>query len=182
MNSVATFARSALPVLLCLLLGFSLAGAGTAIVDFGGERFVNQFEGPTKTGRLVEFVRANETVKTWTKLVGFYSYPDLGNDATRGAAGLAQVLKQKNLKYQLINNPKTAEAIIDFLAFANETVEFNVFKYAPAAKGLVAAQYAYRFKLGELDADDVKALRKRAVDEMARFDMAPVKAHFAQAR
>ena len=153
-----------------------------AAVDFGGERFVNQFEGPHQTGQLAEFVRADETVQTWTKLVGFYSYPELGNDAARGAAGLVQVLKQKNLKFTILNNPKTAETMVDFLAFSNETVEFNVFKYAPAAKGLVAAQYARRFKLGELDADDVKALRKRAVDEMARFDMAPVKAHFAPAR
>ena len=182
MNAVAVFARSVIPALLWLLVGLLPADAGSAAVDFGGERFINQFEGPTKTGRLVEFVRAGETVKTWTKLVGFYSYPDLGNDATHGAAGLAQVLKQRNLKFQLINNPKTSEAIIDFLAFDNETVEFNVFKYAPAAKGLVAAQYARRFKLGELDADDVKALRQRAVEEMSRFDMAPVKAHFVPAR
>jgi hypothetical protein len=47
---------------------------------------------------------------------------------------------------------------------------------APDGKGLIALQYDERFKLGQVDGDDVKALRKRAIDAMAKFDMSEVKA------
>jgi hypothetical protein len=42
----------------------------------------------------------------------------------------------------------------------------------------IALQFAQRVKLGEIDADELRKIRERAVDEMAAYDMAPVKAFF----
>jgi hypothetical protein len=40
---------------------------------------------------------------------------------------------------------------------------------------MIALQYDERFKLGLVDGGDVKALRKRTIDAMAKFDMSEVK-------
>jgi hypothetical protein len=53
---------------------------------------------------------------------------------------------------------------------------------APDGKGLIALQYDERFQLGQVDADDVKALRKRVIDAMAKFDMSEVKAWHARGK
>ena len=63
-----------------------------------------------------------------------------------------------------------------------DVVEFNVYKYAPAGKGLVAAQFAYRFNHGEQDASEVKELRQRAARVMTDFDMTAVKSYFERPR
>ena len=75
----------------------------------------------------------------------------------------------------MISNPKTAEAMIDFLIPVpnSELMEFNVFKYTPAGNELVALQFARRVKLGEIDADELREIRKNALDELARYEMQP---------
>ena len=102
----------------------------------------------------------------------------------RAAANLANLIRQRysTAKYKAINNPKTSEAIIDFLLPVpkSELMEFNVFKYAPAGDGLVALQFARRVKLGELDADELSGIRQRAIKEMAAYEMGPVKAYFGK--
>jgi hypothetical protein len=82
----------------------------------------------------------------------------------------------------VVTNPKTAEAIIDFLIPVPNSalMEFNVFKYAPAGNELVALQFAQRVKLGEIDADALRGIRERAIKEMAEYRMEPVKAFFGK--
>jgi hypothetical protein len=86
----------------------------------------------------------------------------------------------------VLNEPKSGEAMQELLYALpkSEVVEFNVYKYAHAGRGkwLVAAQYAFRFNLGELDGKEVRKLRLTAVDLMASFDMAGVRAFFDKLR
>lgn len=103
----------------------------------------------------------------------------------RAAANLANLIRErhKGAKYKVITNPKTSEAIIDFLIPVpnSELMEFNVFKYAPAGNELVALQFARRVKLGEIDGADLSEIRQQALKEMAQYEMAPVKAFFGKA-
>ena len=63
----------------------------------------------------------------------------------------------------MIKNKDKGDAIIDFLTWApdSDVMEFNVFKYARAeyGPGLVALQYAQRFKLGDMSVEQFRALR-----------------------
>lgn len=133
----------------------------------------------------VEFGLADETLKGWTKLVTVHAFTNNGNDAMRAATTLANLIRErhKGAKYQVITNPKTSEAIIDFLIPVpnSDLMEFNVFKYAPAGNELVALQFAQRVKLFEIDGKELADIRKRALDEMANYEMAPVKAFFGKA-
>jgi hypothetical protein len=45
----------------------------------------------------------------------------------------------------------------------------------------VALQFARRFKLGEIDGEELREIRQRAIAEMAQYEMKPVKAHFGKA-
>ena len=112
------------------------------------------------------------------------AFPQGGSDATRAAVNLANLVREryKGAKYKVITNPKTQEAIIDFLIPVpnSELMEFNVFKYAPAGDALVALQFARRVKLGEIDAEELSAIRQRAIKEMAAYEMAPVRAYFGK--
>lgn len=173
--------------LLVLITSVSFAGADAPSFQFGGERFVKKFEATGGAPNAqVEFGLENETLKDWTRLVTIHSFPQGGNDAMRAAANLANLIRQrhKGAKYTVITNPNTSETIIDFLIAVpnSELMEFNVFRYTPARNELVALQFARRVKLGEIDAEELSDIRQRAINEMAQYEMAPVKAYFGKAR
>lgn len=90
------------------------------------------------------------------------------------------------MRFGLLERKRDNEAIVDFLLSPglSESVEFNVLRYAAGAdrKGLIAAHYLFRFNLGELDGNDLKKVRRQAIDAMARFEMQAVHAHFATRR
>ena len=79
-------------------------------------------------------------------------------------------------RFKIAENPKTGEVMVDFLVGApgSEVVEFNVFKYARHAsgRGLIAIQFAQRFKLGEVSGPQVAQVRQAALAEAARFQTA----------
>jgi hypothetical protein len=171
--------------LLLLVASVSFAGAGVPAFDFGGEHFVKKFEAKVRApNQQIEFGLENETLEGWTRLVTLHSFPQGGNDAGAAATRLANLVQEryKGAKYKVITNPKTQEAIIDFLIPVPSTdlMEFNVFKYAPAGNELVALQFARRVKLGEIDAEELSGIRQRAIKEMAAYEMAPVKAYFGK--
>jgi hypothetical protein len=170
---------------LLLVLTASTANAGAAAFKFGGQDFVQKFEVKGRAPNAqIEFGLASEPLKDWTRLVTLHSFVKNGNDAMRAAATLANLVRErhKGAKYKVISNPKTGEAIIDFLIPVpnTELMEFNVFKYAPAGNELVAFQFAQRVKLGEIDGAELREIRERAIAEIADYDMAPVRAYFGK--
>ena len=171
--------------LLFVLATVSSAAAGTPTFSFSGESYIQKFEVKGRAPNAqVEFGLADETLRGWTKLITLHAFAN-GNNAARAAATLANLVRErhKGAKYKVINNPKTGEAIIDFLISVpnSELLEFNVFKYAPAGNELVALQFARRVKLGEIDGEELAEIRKQAIDEMARYEMKPVKSYFGKA-
>jgi len=176
-----------LAALLLLLCSANFAAAEPASFAFGGETFVKKFEVKGRSPNAqVEFGLAGEPIESWTKLVTLHAFTQNGNDAQRAAATLANLVREryKGAPSRVVTNPKTAEAIIDFLIPVpnSELMEFNVFKYTPAGNELVALQFARRVKLGEIDATALRAIRERAVNEIAQYDMAPVKAFLGKAQ
>ena len=147
-------------------------------VEFLNETYVTAHEDIRAIGfSLVEYVRPAEKIETWTKLVGFHKFPDNTETPKQAVQVFAQILKKIDPAHRssIIENPNTGEAIIDFLVSkeGSDVMEFNVYKYArhPSGIGLIAIQFAQRFTLGEVDADELKAVRSKAVDEAAAFDM-----------
>jgi hypothetical protein len=173
--------------LLLLIASASFAMADVPSFQFGGERFVKKFEvAGLAPNAQIEFGLETETLQSWTKLVTIHSFPQGGNDAMRAAAKLANLVREryKGAPYKVITNPKTSEAIIDFLIAVpdSELMEFDVFKYTPVGNALVAMQFARRVKLGEIDAEELSDIRQRAIKEIAQYEMGPVKAYFGKGR
>ena len=154
------------------------------MIDFSGQKYHLDYEdrGKLPDGRLgngvAEFTLPCETVNDWTKLFAFHSYPEAGDNPGLASATLGKVVKEvnKDANFALTEDAKTGETIIDFLTWAPD----NVFKYARAANGsgLVALQYAQRFKADDLDVADFRALRQHSVEEMARTDVGPARDYF----
>lgn len=178
-------------VSLCLLASVALARAQMPSVEFDGQEFYLAYEdetglpgGPPGNG-LAEFTLKGETVDNWTKLFAFHAYPGLLADPMQAAAELGKVVKQvnKDANYALTEDKETGDAIIDFLTWApgSNVMEFNVFKYARAGTrpGLVALQFAQRFKLGDYSVEAFRKLRERAVENMGDTDVSQVRAYFA---
>ena len=174
-----------------LLASVSLARADTPAVVFGDDRYTLAFEdqatlpdGEAGDG-IAEFTLPGESVDNWSKLFAFHGYPEMGNDPLAAVEAVGKVVKEtnKDANYAIVTNDKTGEAIIDFLTWAPESdvMEFNVFKYARSAdgRGLVAMQYAQHVKLGEIDVEGMRALRKRTVDDMATEDITQAQDYFA---
>jgi hypothetical protein len=174
-------------VALLLLVGaIALGRAETAAFTFGGERFVKKFEvRGLAPNQQVEFGLENETLEGWTSLVTLHSFVRSGNVPANAAANLANVLRQRypGSPYKIATHPKTSETIIDFMIPANaDVLEFNVFKYAPAGGELVALQFARRIKFRDMTRDEMAAIRQRALDEIADYEISAVKAYFGKER
>jgi hypothetical protein len=191
MSSMRGIAMRTLLVSLCLLASVALARAQTPSVEFDGQVFYLAYEdeaglpkGPPGNG-LAEFTLQGETLDTWTKLFAFHAYPSLLETPAQAASDLGKVLKQvnKDANYALTEDKETGDAIIDFLTWSpgSDVMEFNVFKYSRAGlrPGLVALQFAQRFKLGTYSVEAFRALRERAVANMAGTDVTQVRAYFA---
>ena len=177
-----------------LLASISLARADTPAVVFDDEHYALAFEDQATLpdgeagDAIAEFTLPGESIDNWSKLFAFHAYPEMGDDPVAAVETVGKVVKEtnKDANYAIVTNDKTGEAIIDFLTWAPESdvMEFNVFKYARAAdgKGLVAMQYAQHIKLGELDAEGMRALRTHSVQEMADTAISQAQAYFAGKR
>ena len=152
--------------------------AQAADITFLGETYAQAHSDIRTTGNsVVEYVRPTETIGSWSKLAGGHRFPDNSETPKEAVLAFAAVLKKIDPanRYAIIENPQTGEAIIDFLVSkeGSDTVEFNIYKYArhPSGNGLIALQFAQRFELGKVNADELKAVRSKAIDEAAKFDM-----------
>jgi hypothetical protein len=180
-----------LSIFVALVATLSLARAAVPAIEFGGERYVLNFEDQAtlEDGRpgegLAEFTLPGETVEDWTKLFAYHAYPEMGDDPVAAVQMVGKVVKEtnKDANFAIVENEKTGEAIIDFLTWTPESdvMEFNVFKYArdAAGKGLIAMQCAQHIKLGDIDVDGMRALRARLVQEMADKTISQAQAYFA---
>ncbi len=176
---------------LCLLAVAQPTRADTSAVEFDGQRYLLEYQKAPKSAEgqpgngLAEFTLEGESAKDWTKLFAFHVYPEAGDDPSLAAARLGKVVKEDNpdANFALQENKEKGDAIIDFLTWApgSDVMEFNVFKYARAqyGPGLVALQFAQRFKLDDLSVNEFRALRARAVEAMAETDIAPAHDYFA---
>jgi hypothetical protein len=147
-------------------------------ITFAGEDYKVAHKDARDGGNsLVELVRDGDKLESWHKLVAFHRFPNSGDSPKDAALGLVALLKQRDpaTRFAIIENPKTREVIIDFLASEKGTdqVELNVFKYARhhSKKGLVDIQYAERFRTSEVNGESAKRSRQTAIDEAAGFDI-----------
>ena len=173
------FRRVAVLVLV-MLTATSVSAADDDLdpITFAGEDYKIAHKDARDGGNsLVELLRNGDNLQTWRKLIAFHRFPNSGESPKDAVLALAALLKQRDpeTKFAIIENPKTREVIIDFLASDRGTdeVELNVFKYARhhSKKGLVAIQFAERFRLGEASGEGVKKSRQTAIDEAAIFDI-----------
>jgi hypothetical protein len=170
-----------------LMLTGALAATQVDSVSFNGQTFVRAIADTKGGDHFVEFRLQGESNDNWIRRVVFHSFPDSGNDVKRGVGNMIKWIKERDpqVRFGLIEN-NSGEVIVDFLLSpgVSDDVTFSCLRYtrAPDGKGLIALQYDERFQLGQVDADDVKALRKRAIDAMAKFDMSEVKAWHARGK
>ena len=155
-----------------------IALAQPASVTFDGERYVQRFENRRGAVPVVEYVRANESLQTWTKLVAIRHFANQ-TDPRVAASNLARLVREHNpnARADVIAKNDGSEAIVDFITFAkgDDRLEFNVHRYrkVEGLPGLVGYQFAWRFRTAELgDATKtVSANRKRWIDEMSRAEL-----------
>lgn len=153
------------------------ACAAQPFVVFDGERYEQRFENRKAPVPVIEYVRTGETLKDWTKLAAIRHFPQQ-SDPKAAAANLARIVQQHNpqARAQVIGKDDGSEAVVDFLTWApgDDRLEFNVHRYRRIAgtPGLVAYQFAWRFRTAELpDATaTVRANRARWVDAMLKAD------------
>lgn len=142
-------------------------------IIFDGETFTKAFHDQAASGPFTEYVRSGEEIKTWTKLVSIYHFPDL-TDPQTAAAHLAETVTANNPEARSASmfNETTGEAMVDFALWteAIQTAEFNIWKFRKAeAGGLIALQFAQRASGDQLDSffKKLPAERPRLLNVMA---------------
>jgi hypothetical protein len=162
-----------------MTLAFAFTPALTAAqagITFDGERYEQRFENRNDGVQVVEYLRSGETLKDWTKLVAIRHFPKL-NDPKAAAGNLARVVQQHNpqARSQVLAKDDGSEAVVDFLTWSpgDDRLELNIHRYQriSGVPGLVAYQFAWRFRSAELPGDGsstVRANRQRWLDLMLK--------------
>src|SRR3954454_11821370 len=114
-------------------LSLSCAIAASDSIGFEGRRYHKAHEDLQKPAdHIAEFVLPGETMGRWTTLITFHAFPQSPPDAVQAATALGRIVKSRDGEFNLVANPATSEALIDFIIpTADGMVEFNAFKYAP---------------------------------------------------
>jgi hypothetical protein len=166
-------ARLAVTLAIAFAPALSAAQGG---ITFDGERYEQRFENRKDAVQVVEYLRSRETLKDWTKLIAIRHFPHL-DDPKVAAGNLARVVQQHNpqARSQVIAKDDGSEAVVDFLTWTpgDDRLELNVHRYRRIAgtPGLVAYQFAWRFRSAELPGDasaTVRANRQRWLDLMLK--------------
>jgi hypothetical protein len=157
----------------CELLILAAAPAG---IDFDGEQYLPGFSSNQPGLRLVEYVRAGETVENWTKLFAVRNFPEQ-RDPREAVKAFERVVKQHNplAGVQVLVKEDGSEAMIDFLTWETgaDQMEFNVHRYQkkPGYPGLISYQFAYRFRVTpELTAEKVRRLKDHWSEQLRNLD------------
>jgi hypothetical protein len=177
--------------LMLFLVSMASVRAEDQSVEFAGETYhldnhdrAKHPDGSAGDG-VAEFTLEGETVNDWSKLFAYHIYPGVSDSPKLAAETLGKTVKDNNkdANYSLTKDDKSGEAIVDFLTWApgSDVMEFNVFKYAKAGdgQGLIALQYAQRFKSKDIPVEEFRKLRERMVGEMSQTDVGPAREFFA---
>jgi hypothetical protein len=170
-----SFFLKCLPLVLLAVL--PCAHAQTLSVQWEQEVFEQKHAVKTPANdKLIEFVRESENLQNWTKLVAYrwQAMPGASNNPSLVVKNMARLLQSKGLRFSMIENPQTGEALIDFLAGDERGLEFNVFKYKQSRDGLgvVSVQWAHRFTDTSPESTDrFLRLRTQWIQEAAGFNM-----------
>jgi hypothetical protein len=160
-------------LILCDLL---VAGASPAAVEFDGEQYLPSFSSNRPDFRLVEYVRAGETVENWTKLFAVRNFPRQ-RDPREAVKVFERVVKQHNplAGVQTLVMQDGSEAMIDFLTWESgaSQMELNIHRYLkkPGYPGLISYQFAYRFRATtEMTAEKIRGLKEHWSELMRQLD------------
>jgi hypothetical protein len=164
-----------LAMLVALLPGTAVAQPA---VTFDGERYLMRADHRRAAVPVVEYVRPDESLQRWTKLVAIRHFATQ-SDPRAAASNLARIVREHNpnARADVIARDDGSEAIVDFITWApgDDRLEFNIHRYrrVDGTQGLVAYQFAWRFRTAELaDATrTVSANRKRWIEAMTRADL-----------
>lgn len=166
-------------VLIAVVSLFPFAAASAGSIRFDGETYEKKFTNDNPEIRLAEYVRRDESVNNWTKLIAVRNFTKL-TEPKAAAANLAKVLQQQNphARFQLLASKDGSEAQIDFLTWAEnaDSMEFNIHRYLKVGgyPGLISFQFAYRLTDKSPKAMEAfKRNRQRWISEMskARFEI-----------
>src|SRR5215217_973603 len=164
--------------LLSFLALAAAALAEPASLSFGGDRLVEEYARSGPQAAIIEFVPPDQTLDSWTSLVGFRGLWESKGTAADAAAALALVTGERYPASKPRILAKGAAAMVVFVAAPpnDDLVEFTVFKYgrAPDGRGIVSFQYARRFR-GSTRRMSV-ASASAGVSEAATFDLSIVHA------
>jgi hypothetical protein len=141
-------------------------------VEFAGETYHFDYHDRAKHpdsssgDGVAEFTLEGETVNDWSKLFAYHIYPAAPDNPKLAAETLGKTVKDNNkdANYSLTEDAKSGEATVDFLTWApgSDVMEFNVFKCAKTGdgSGLIALQYAQRFKTKDIPVDEFRKLQR----------------------
>lgn len=137
---------------LCILFfapSLSMAESPAGSVLFNGEAYVMQQENDKDYVRTAEFVRPQEDLASWTRLIAIRHHPRLMNPHS-AAIKLGRELQEQNpgLTYEVTSCNNGTEAIIEFtLRPADGSLaEFNAWRFMKrdGYSGLISYQFAHR--------------------------------------
>ena len=145
-------------------------------VAFDDESYLPAFSSNQPQVKLVEYVRADETVENWTRLFAIRNFPT-GKDPRSAVHAFSQAVKQHNplAGVQVLVKEDGSEAMIDFLTWeaGSPHMELNIHRYLkkPGYPGLISFQFAYRFRhTPDLTAKEIRALKDHWCELMRQVD------------
>jgi len=164
-------------VILMGLLTSSIVMAEDSL-NFDGEVYVKKYTKNLEKLKLTEYVREDETLENWTKLLAIRNFPNL-EDPRKAVHMLGAKVRQQNPKarMKIRSSVELNEGQIDFITWVKGSgvMEFNVHKYLESDDyiGLISYQFAYKFSVNDKEAFEYfKKKKNKWVGEIIKSEFA----------
>lgn len=138
-----------------LLFAFcTTAVAAKPTITFNKTKYRLAYVQQGSVNSINEYVPKGQNLKNWKSLIGVFQYHQHKDTSPLEFAQLlGKSLQASNpkIRFQIMNNEKTNEAVIDFLTWNKKdpkNAEFNIFKFKkdPNNNEIIGLQYASRLQ------------------------------------
>lgn len=148
-----------------LILALAPMGLSAQGVRIGAEEFHLAYAPADSASRLREYLPANDSLKSWEKLLSFREFPDVDAPVTY-IGQLARTYRSRfpALKFEVVRDTSGPDGDygIDFLIPDRDGFEWNLFRVTRrSAGGVLVFQLAHRIAPSDANAPFIRTLRER---------------------
>lgn len=157
-------------ILFVFLLFFGINCASANCLTYDNEKYCLAFSRKNKIGYLNEYVRKNETVHNWTKMIGVYYY-EIDADAKTYTKNFSERIRSQENQMLITYLQSVNLVSFDIVPRGSKKYfEYDVFRFEDLNNSaIIGLQFTKRYKFQDTK-ESMKATLYKSVEKSRRYE------------